>query len=86
MFVDFDKVFHPETKWKDKKLTDMCPCNICDTYKDYELKALYGNIAERQYAKLPESCTVCMKKLLWQIDCMNKLTWYENNDERLKMR
>lgn len=82
--MDFDKVFHPETKWKDKKLTDVCPCKTCDTYKDYELKALYGNISERQYAELPESCNTCIKKLIWFTDCMQKLKWYEDQDERFK--
>lgn len=83
-FVNFNDIFHPEKKWQDKRLTASCPCNDCDIYKEYEQVALYGNIAERQYAELPESCDKCLPKLLWQIDCMEKLKWYEDHDERLK--
>ena len=45
---------------------------------------MYGTIAERQYAELPESCNTCIPKLLWQMDCMSKLAWYEKNDPNLK--
>ncbi len=86
MLGNFDKIFHPEKEWKDKKLTDMCPCNTCDTYKEYHDKALYGNIAERQYAELPESCRTCIPHINWQMDCMAKLGWYERNDESLKKK
>ena len=79
----FDMAFKPWKKWQDVKLMDICPCNNCVTYKEYEEKALYGNIAERHYAELPNSCP-CLDKLCWQIDCMQKLIWYEDNDERLK--
>lgn len=82
----FDEIFHPEKKLINKKLTSMCPCDSCDTYKEYKMKALYGTIAERQYAELPESCRVCIPKLNWEIDCMTKLRWYEDNDERLKKK
>ena len=84
MLCDFDAVFHPEKKWKNKRLTDSSPCKDCDTYKQYEMEALYGNIAERQYAELPESCDTCIKRTLWFMDCLQKLKWYENKDETLK--
>ena len=57
-----------------------------DTYKEYQMKVLYGNIAERQYAELPKSCRTCIPKLNWEIDCMTKLRWYEENDERFKKK
>lgn len=84
MFVSFDEVFHPEKKWAYKKLSGNSPCNECEIYKEHEMKALYGTIAERQYAELPESCNTCIPKLNWQIDCMRKLAWYEKNDPNLK--
>lgn len=84
MFSNFDAVFHPEKKWKNKRLSESCPCKDCDTYKQYEMEALYGTIAERQYAELPESCDTCAKKILWTIDCMQKLKWYEDKDETLR--
>lgn len=84
MFMDFDKIFHPELRWENRKLTDACPCRVCDIYKNYETKALYGSIAERQYAALPESCEFCMAKINWQTDCMTKFRWYEDHDKRLR--
>lgn len=85
MFVNFNDVFHPENKWKNKKLTDSCPCKNCETYKEYEKTKTFGSIAEREYAGLSESCNICSKKIQWQIDCMQKLAWYENNDKNLKV-
>lgn len=83
-FVDFDAVFHPEKKWWNICLTDNSPCNDCAVNEEYKIKKLYGNIAERQYAQLPEYCSTCMKRLNWFIDCLAKLAWYEKQDERLK--
>ena len=79
----FDRTFKPWEKWQDVKLTNICPCSTCDTYKDYEIKAILGSIGERQYAKLPDTCP-CIDKLQWEMDCFAKLQWYEDNDERLK--
>jgi hypothetical protein len=79
----FDRIFHPEKKWRDVKLSDLCPCKDCDVYKEYEEKALYGSVAERQYAEFPDTCP-CMDKIQWDMECMEKFAWYENNDERLK--
>lgn len=84
MLVDFNKVFHPEIKWKNKRLTSNSPCNNCEVYKEYHDKALYGNFAERQYVSLLKSCKTCIPQITWQMDCINKLQWYEDNDENLK--
>lgn len=83
--TQFDMAFKPWKKWQDVKLSDMCPCNNCVTYKEYEEIALYGNIAERQYAELPDSCP-CMDRLHWEMECLEKLKWYEDNDERFKRK
>lgn len=82
--MNFNSVFHPEEKWKDKKLTELCPCNECKIYQEYDFISKMGSIAERQYTELPNSCKTCINKINWEIDCMQKLRWYENNDERLK--
>ena len=80
----FDKIFKPWKKWQDIKLTNMCPCKECETYIEYEMKALYGNIAERQYAELPDGCRICIDRINWEMDCMAKLNWYEDHDDTLK--
>lgn len=84
MSINFDDIFHPEKRWKDKCLSDSNPCKECDVYKEYETKAIYGTIAERQCMEMPDSCYPCMKRLHWLVDCLDKLQWYENNDETLK--
>lgn len=83
MFIDFNTVFHPEKKWMYKSLIKSSPCNDCATYKEYEHKAIFGTIAERQYAELPDSCDRCLKRLLWLNDCLEKLAWYERHDDYL---
>ena len=82
--VSFNDIFHPEKNWENKCLTASCPCDTCDVFKEYEMKARYGTTAERQFAELPDSCASCIKKLLWRVNCMQKLRWYEAHDERLK--
>lgn len=86
MLVNFNEVFYSEMQWKDKKLTSMRPCNNCEVYKEYNDNVLYGNIAERQYASLPDSCRTCIPNINWNIDCMRKLQWYEDHDENLIKR
>lgn len=84
MLASFIDTFHPEHKLKDKRLTNNSPCNECKTYKEYMQKITYGNIAERCYSSLPDSCKSCIKRANYEIDCMNKLRWYEDHDGRLK--
>lgn len=84
MFADFNSVFHPEKKWGTICLSKNSPCLRCKNYLEYEDKAIYGNVAERQYAKLPDSCNVCAKYLIWLSDCIAKLEWYEKKDESIR--
>jgi hypothetical protein len=86
MIIDFDKCVHPEVDFVDKKISTMSPCKRCKTYKEYEERALYGTIAERQYACLPDSCRFCTNRLLWEQTCLLKLAWYENNDAALNTK
>ena len=77
-------LFIPEVNLINKKLTSTCPCDNCDTYKEYQMKSIYGDIAERQYAELPNICETCISRFDWLEDCLIKLKWYEENDKRLK--
>ena len=81
----FARTFKPWMKFQNVNLSDICPCYNCDIYADYTERAVYGNIAERQYAELPDSCP-CIDKIHWQMECIEKLAWYEDNDERLKQK
>lgn len=80
----FDDTFRPWKKLIDKKISDMNPCRECDIYEQYIEVAMYGSIAERQELSLPDTCRTCIKRTLWQMDCLHKLQWYEDNDPRLK--
>ena len=80
------ELFCPETKWFDKRITDNNPCYTCDIHKNWLNRAIYGNPAEREDAVIntPQECMNCLKHMLWISECLCKLRWYENNDERLK--
>ena len=58
-------LFMPYLKWLDKSIIDANPCNTCPTHRAYMEKALYGNVAERNYAEPPDCCP-CVKKILWE--------------------
>ena len=80
----FDMVFKPWKKWRDVKLSDICPCNTCEVHKEliarqYEVQMSGGLLEE-----ITEPCGHCMDSLLWKAECIEKLAWYEDNDERLK--
>ena len=80
----FDRVFKPEKQWADIKLTDTCPCNDCAVGDHIRERAVYGSVAERLYIETPAECGTCIRRLHWEMACMQKLAWYEVNDERLK--
>lgn len=82
----FDEVFKPWLKWQNKSLINEDPCKQCETHKDWLSRAIYGSPAEREDAVMspPNECETCVKRMLWTCDCLQKLEWYEKNDERLK--
>lgn len=86
MFSNFDATFRPWKKWQDKKLTAMNPCDKCEVHRDWLNRAIYGSPAEREDAVMtvPTECKGCVDKVIWQADCLQKLKWYEDQDERLK--
>jgi hypothetical protein len=86
MFSKFDEVFKPWKKWENKKLTDLRPCDECCIHKDWLNRAIYGSPAEREDAVMtvPNECKICIKRVQWLTDCLQKLEWYEKQDERLK--
>ena len=80
----FDMAFKPWKKWQDVKLTDISPCNICSvqnklTAHQYEIQ-MSGGLQE----EISEPCKHCTDYTIWQIECIEKLKWYEDRDERFK--
>ena len=76
------EMFMPWLKWQDTSIIDANPCETCPIHQEYMEKALYGSVAERQYAEPPDTCP-CIKKLTWEGECLAKLEWYESQDRRL---
>lgn len=72
------EMLHPEIKLMDKRLSGNHPCTDCKNVHRFTR----GTAWEER--KIDQSkCDACLKTLLYQADCMNKLSWYEDNDERV---
>jgi hypothetical protein len=84
MLIDFDKVFHPEEKWQNVKLSDCNPCVHCEVAREYS-KYKQQIMMSEGFADdiIAHKCNMCMKHITWRVDCFQKLRWYEDNDERL---
>lgn len=80
----FDIVFKPWKKWQDIKLIDVCPCKTCEVNAEYINRRYEIMMSEGVDEDLVESCRHCMERVQWLMECVEKLSWYEDNDERLK--
>lgn len=81
-----DMAFKPWKKWQDVKLSDICPCNTCEVNKELQARQYEVQMSGGLQEEITESCERCLDSLLWQMECIEKLEWYENNDERLKQK
>lgn len=84
MFSDFNKVFHPEKRWMHKSLIKERPCDYCKVQKEYINNRYLYMMSEGSDREIVEKCKHCIKHITWTMDCIQKLKWYEENDERLK--
>lgn len=80
----FDMAFRPWKKWQNVKLSNMCPCSTCEVSKElrnrqYEIQ-MSGGLQE----EIMKPCEHCIDIILWKSECIEKLSWYEDNDERLR--
>ncbi len=81
---NFNRVFNPWLKWKNVKLSDICPCNTCEVSielrkRQYEVQ-MSGGLQE----EIMKPCEHCMDSTIWKMECLEKLHWYEDNDDNLK--
>lgn len=85
MLANFDEVFNPWERLKNTKLTDHDPCKNCKVHTQWLKEAMYGSPAQRENASrsAPEECGKCKDRIIWTIDCIQKLKMYEDRDERL---
>lgn len=82
----FDMVFKPYKKWQDVKLSDMSPCSTCEVYKELIARQYEVQMSGGLQEEITEPCKRCIDNILWNMECVEKLEWYENNDERLKQK
>ena len=80
----FDMTFNPWKKWQDVKLSDICPCNTCEVEKELIARQYEVQMSGGLQEEITEPCKHCIDGALWKMDCIEKLAWYEDNDERLK--
>lgn len=81
---NFDRTFHPWKKWENVKLTDICPCYTCEVKKELKSRQYEVMMSGGLQEEITKPCKNCIDGTLWQMDCIEKLKWYEDNDERLK--
>ena len=80
----FDKAFKPWKKWQDVKLSDICPCSTCSVSKELEARQYEVQMSGGLQEEITKPCEHCMDVLLWKMDCIEKLKWYEDKDDHLK--
>ena len=80
----FDKAFRPWKKWQNVKLSDICPCRTCDVRKELIAREYEVQMSGGLQEKIMKPCEHCMDNTLWKMECLEKLQWYEDNDDHLK--
>lgn len=80
----FTRAFKPWKKWEDVNLTELNPCRKCNISKELHNNSHYYQMSGGAEEELTKPCACCMDKTLWNIECFEKLVWYEDHDERLK--
>lgn len=80
----FNMSFKPWKKWQNVKLSDICPCKTCEVHKELIARQYEVQMSGGLQEKIMKPCEHCLDATLWTMECIEKLGWYENNDERLK--
>ena len=83
-FNQFSMTFKPWQKWQNVKLSDMCPCNNCDVNKELLTRQYEVQMSCGLQEEITKPCERCVNIICWRTECLEKLAWYEDNDERLK--
>jgi hypothetical protein len=81
----FDMTFKPWKKWQGVKLSDMCPCNDCAVNKELHARQYEAQMSSGLQEEITKPCEHCMDNVLWRIECLEKLAWYEDKDPTFKM-
>lgn len=79
----FARTFTPWVKWEDVCLSDLCPCKDCYIQKELSDNGHYYQMSEGAAEELTKPCKNCVEHIQWTAECLEKLKWYEEHDERL---
>ena len=80
----FDRAFKPWKKFQHVKLSDVSPCITCEVHKELIARQYEVQMSGGLQEEITKPCENCWDTKLWVIECVEKLGWYEDNDERLK--
>ena len=80
----FDMTFKPWKKWQNVKLTNLNPCYTCPVQSAYIANRYVIMMSEGADEEFVKQCQSCTDKIFWAKECLEKLKWYEDHDERLK--
>ena len=73
----FSRTFKPWKKWQNVKLTDICPCNTCEVQKERTDRRYEFMMSAGADEHLVEKCKHCIDHINWNVECIEKLKWYE---------
>lgn len=79
----FERTFKPWKKWQNVNLTLMCPCKTCEVRKELIARQYEVQMSGGLQEEIMEPCEHCIDILNWKSECIQKLAWYEEHDERL---
>lgn len=82
----FDRTFKPWKKWQDVRLSDISPCSTCEVNKELIARQYEVQMSSGLQEEITKPCEHCIDSILWKMECIEKLAWYEDNDERLKKK
>lgn len=80
----FDRTFKPWKKWQDVRLMSVSPCRDCHIPIKITDNCHYYQMCYGAEEELIKKCNTCPERLMWLIDVIEKLKWYEEQDTRLK--
>ena len=79
----FAIAFKPWKKWENVKLTDICPCHTCEVSKELRARQYEVQMSGGLQEEITKPCDKCIDSIVWEMECLEKLGWYEDHDERL---
>lgn len=81
----FSRIFKPHLKWHKVKLSDLSPCKNCKVAKELRDRQYEVQMSGGLQEEITKPCEHCIDVTLWRVECLEKLKWYEDNDERCKV-